>query len=193
MSDQVSDQAQTPQNVGGGAAPGQPHMTIHSQYVRDLSFESPNAPAVLGELKGNPEIQISLDSSARRFKDRLFEIILKLKVTSTIGERTGFIAELEYAGLVSISDQVAEDRIEGMVMVDAPTQLFPFARQIIAEATRNGGFPPLLVNPIDFNELLQQKKAQQAAEGANTVAETETEKTKADGKDGEKESAEKKA
>lgn len=162
----MSDQAQTPQNVGGGAAPEQPDMTIHSQYVRDLSFESPNAPAVLGELKGNPEIQISLDSSARRFKERLFEIVLKLKVTSTLGERTGFIAELEYAGLVSIAEQVPEDRLEQMIMVDAPTQLFPFARQIIADATRNGGFPPLLVNPIDFKVLLEQKKAQQATEGA---------------------------
>ena len=168
----MSDQAQTPQNLGGGAAPGQPQMTIHSQYVRDLSFESPNAPAVLGDVKSSPEIQISLDSSARRFKDRLFEIILKLKVTSTMGERTGFIAELEYAGLVSIADQVPEDRIEQMLMVDAPTQLFPFARQIIADATRNGGFPPLLVNPIDFNELLLQKKAQQASGGPAVAPES---------------------
>ena len=160
----MSDQAQTPQNVGGGAAPEQPQMTIHSQYVRDFSFESPNAPAVLGDLKESPEIHISLDSSARRFKDRLFEIVLKLKVTGTMASKTGFIAELEYGGLVSIAETVPEDRFEQMLMVDAPTQLFPFARQIIAEATRNGGFPPLLVNPIDFNVLLQQKKAQKAEE-----------------------------
>jgi preprotein translocase subunit SecB len=179
----MSDQAQTPQNVGGGAAQGQPHLTIHSQYVRDFSFESPNAPAVLGELKEGPEIQISLDSSARRFKDRLFEVVLKLKVTSTIGERTGFIAELEYGGLVSISDSVPDERVESMLMVDASTQLFPFARQIIAEATRNGGFPPLLVNPIDFNELLQQKKAQQAQEGSSTVSGDDAEQAKSDGAD----------
>lgn len=160
----MSDQAQSPQNVAGGA-PEQPQMTIHSQYVRDFSFESPNAPAVLGDLKESPEIHISLDSAARRFKERLFEIVLKLKVTGTIAGKTGFIAELEYAGLVSIAEQVPDDRFEQMLMVDAPTQLFPFARQIIAEATRNGGFPPLLVNPIDFNVLLQQKKAQKAQEG----------------------------
>ncbi|MEX0921376.1 MAG: protein-export chaperone SecB [Rhodovibrionaceae bacterium] len=162
----MSDQAQTPQNVGGGAAPEAPQMTIHSQYVRDLSFESPNTPGVLGELKDSPEIQISLDSAARRFKERLFEIVLKLKVTSTLGGKTGFIAELEYAGLVSIAEEVPDNRLEQLLMVDAPTQLFPFARQIIADATRNGGFPPLLVNPIDFNVLLQQKKAQQAQEAA---------------------------
>lgn len=162
----MSDQSQTPQNVGGRAAPETPLMTIHSQYVRDLSFESPNTPAVLGDLKDSPEIQISLDSAARRFKERVFEIVLKLKVSSTIGGKTGFIAELEYAGLISIGEEIPEERLEQLLMVDAPTQLFPFARQIIADATRNGGFPPLLVNPIDFNVLLQQKKAQQAQDAA---------------------------
>jgi preprotein translocase subunit SecB len=139
----------------------QPPLVINMQYTKDLSFENPNAPMVYGEIaKSAPDLTIDIDVRPSKLQERTFEVVLNLQAKAMTGEKAAFLVELDYAGVVTIGEQVtkAED-IQFLIMVDAPRHLFPFARQILAEATRNGGFPPLVINPVDFVSLYKQRMA----------------------------------
>lgn len=154
----------------------QPPLVINMQYTKDMSFENPNAPMVYGEIaKGSPDLSIDIDVRPGKLQDRTFEVVLNLQAKAMTGDKTAFLVELDYAGVVTIGEQVTKpEDVQFLIMVDAPRHLFPFARQILAEATRNGGFPPLVINPVDFLSLYQQRmaafaeasaKADEAAEG----------------------------
>ena len=153
------------------AAPQAP-LVVNIQYVKDLSFEVPNAPEIFASLRAQPAVSINLDVQARRVQDgqNVFEVTLAIRAEATEptaeGEaapaepRVVFIAELAYSGIFTLN--VPEQNVEPVLLVECPRLLFPFARSILSETTREGGFPPVLLQPIDFVALLQQRRAQQA-------------------------------
>lgn len=167
----MSDQNAAPADPANAQTPdGQPMMLVNAQYVKDLSFENPNAPQSLSQ-QGEPNVQIAIDVNANQVAEKAFEVTLTLRAEGTAGETSLFIVEIVYAGIFSIGD-VPEEYLAPLVYIEAPRQLFPFARAIIADAVRDGGFPPLLVQPIDFVQLYQQRAAQAQAEqqGADGTA-----------------------
>ena len=147
-----------------------PAAGMISQYVKDLSFENPNAPMVYAELPSAPTIDVSVDVDVKNLQERLFEVILTMRVKAHAEELTVFLVELDFAGLATIGDGVAEPEVEKILLTEVPQHLFPFARAVISEVTRDGGFPPLLINPIDFDDLFESRKAKDAelAQSAGT-------------------------
>ena len=151
-------------------APAQP-LTVNIQYVKDLSFEVPNAPAIYSTLRSQPNVNINLDVQARRIQDGqdVFEVTLQIKAEATEPAASNgaeptpvFIAELAYCGVFTLTG-VPENTVEPVLLVECPRLLFPYARNILADITRDGGFPPVLLQPIDFVSLWQTRRAQEAA------------------------------
>ncbi len=142
---------------GGGAM--QPGFRILAQYVRDLSFENPKAPESL-RVEGKPNIDLGVEMNAQGRQDGLFEVDLKLSVKASSEGGVVFNVELLYGGLFQLSG-VAEKDIEPMLLIECPRYLFPFAREVIAKATADGGFyPPFLMDPIDFAGIYTQRQAE---------------------------------
>mgnify|MGYP000524278878 CR=1 FL=1 len=139
-----------------------PSLSVLVQYVKDLSFENPNAPNSLAPQQNGPQIDINVNVGAQPLSATEFEVELKLTAKAKLEENVMFNVELVYAGLFRIQN-VPEEHLHPFVLIECPRLLFPFARQILADSTRNGGFPPLLLDPIDFVALYQQNAAQQAA------------------------------
>ena len=131
---------------------GQQQISVHAQYIKDLSFESPAAPDCFIESLGQPDVQIEVNVTAQRINETMFEIELKLVATARVEDRALFIAELVYAGLTSATG-VADNNLQPLMMTEGPRLLFPFARAIMSDMTRDGGFLPLNLNPIDFVAL----------------------------------------
>ena len=130
----------------------QEQISIHAQYVKDLSFESPASPECFVKTLGQPDVQIGVDVTAERINETLFEVQLKLTAAAKIEEKILFVTELTYAGLISATN-ISQDNIRPFMMVEGPRLLFPFARAIMSDTTRDGGFLPLNLNPIDFAAL----------------------------------------
>jgi len=146
-----------------------PPMTIHGQYIKDLSFEVPNAPAIFAKLtQQQPDISINVDVNATRLTENQFEVVLSIRSDCKVGEDVAFIAELAYAGIFELN--VEPEHVEPMMLIECPRMLFPFARNILASTTRDGSFPPLMLNPVDFAAMYRQRveqiMAQKQAEGA---------------------------
>lgn len=137
---------------------------VRAQYIRDLSFENPNPLAIFtSESQDQPEISVGIQAKAQNLGDRNFELILDFNIDAKRAQDTMFIVELSYGAVVTVSEDVAESDVQRAVMVDAAHLLFPFARNIIADMTRDGGYPPLMLAPVDFNNLYQQQNQQPAA------------------------------
>ena len=135
-----------------------PQVGIIAQYVKDLSFENPNAPrSFQGGLQ--PQIELNINVNARKAGDDVYEVELKVDATAKAEEMTSFIIELVYGGLFGLRN-IPEEALEPFLLVEAPRLLFPFARRIVADATRDGGFPPLMLEPIDFMALYMQQRQQ---------------------------------
>lgn len=130
----------------------QQQISIHAQYVKDISFESPAAPDCFVKALGQPDVQIEVNVTGQRVNETLFEVQLKLMATAKVEGQTLFIAELVYAGLMSATG-IAENNLQPLMMTEGPRLLFPFARAIMSDMTRDGGFLPLNLNPIDFVAL----------------------------------------
>jgi preprotein translocase subunit SecB len=144
---------------GNGATNGEgiaPRFQVVAQYVRDLSFENPGAP---GPVPGRPQIDFGVDLQARRTESGQFEVELKLRVSAKAEEKPIFLLELVYAGLFALHN-IPEEAVERVLLIDGPTLLFPFARRIVADAIRDGGMPPLMIEPIEFASLYQAKQAE---------------------------------
>lgn len=140
-----------------------PSMTVLAQYTKDASFENPNAPQSLQNDKGAPAININIEIGRQMMDDNTVEVVLML---SAKAERDGgvvFLCELEYAGLFGFSNITAE-QIQPMILIECPRMLFPFARQIMAEMTQNGGFPPILLDPPDFAAMYRDEMMRRSAE-----------------------------
>jgi preprotein translocase subunit SecB len=144
-----------------GASQGMnPSVNVIAQYVKDLSFENPNAPNSLAPRDSGPQLNINVNVGARPLSGTEFEVDLTLEARAQHGEEAVFVVEVIYSGLFRISG-VPQEHLHPFVLIECPRLLFPFARQIVADATRNGGFPPLMIDPIDFVALYQQNIAQQ--------------------------------
>lgn len=143
-----------------------PRLMIHRHYIKDLSVENPNAPSIFAT-RQQPQIKVSLDVRAQRVVERIFEVVLAAKVEAQIEDKSAFLIELEFAALSKVGDSVPNSEMEGILGVEVPQLLFPFARNIIADVTRDAGYPPLLINPVDFSSLQRQK----AEAGGNGAAE----------------------
>jgi preprotein translocase subunit SecB len=136
-------------------------VSVVAQYVKDLSFENPNAPRSLQMLaQTQPAINVNVNVGARKIDDNSYEVDLKIEVTAKQNADTAFVIDLLYSGLFALRN-FPEDQLEPFLVVSAPSLLFPFARRVIADATRDGGFPPLMLEPMDFGGLYLQQKAQQ--------------------------------
>lgn len=141
------------------ASPEQgPTFLVRGQYIKDLSFENPNAPRSLLALGKPPQIDVNVDLKAQKIDEDLYEMTLHLTARATIEGNALFLADLAYAGLFQLINVPAE-RVEAIIMVECPFVLFPFARRVISDITRDGGFPPLMLDPIDFHGLYAQNRA----------------------------------
>ena len=144
-----------------GAA--QPQLKILGQYLKDLSFENPNAPQSLNQQAGPPEINISVNVNARPLAAHDYEVELHLEAKASSANKVVFAAELLYAGVFRL-ENVPQEALQPVVLIECPRMLFPFARQVLADATRNGGFPPLMLDPIDFAGMYHRRAAQGQAQ-----------------------------
>ncbi len=134
-----------------------PKLSVRTRYVKDLSFENPNAPRSLRPERGAPAIGVDVGVDARSLGHANYEVSLGITATASHDGTTLFVVELKFAGIFLIRDFPPE-RVEPVCMVECPRLLFPFARRVIAEATRDGGFAPLLLAPIDFSALYHQRR-----------------------------------
>lgn len=140
----------------------QPSMRILGQYLKDLSFENPNAPQALAPQQTQPDINIAVNVNARNLAPTDFEVELHLDAKATSEGKVIFASELLFAGVFRMENFPA-NMLHAAVLIECPRMLFPFARQILADATRNGGFPPLMLDPIDFAGMYQKRMQQQSA------------------------------
>jgi preprotein translocase subunit SecB len=138
----------------------QPSLKILGQYMKDFSFENPNAPQSLGPQTQQPDINIAVNVNAKNLGPNDVEVELHLDAKATGDGKVVFAAELLYAGIFRL-ENFPQNVLHAAVLIECPRMLFPFARQIMAEATRNGGFPPLMLDPIDFAAMYQRRIAQQ--------------------------------
>ena len=148
---------------GAGATPANlPSLNVVVQYTKDLSFENPNAPGSLTQQQGSPNISIQVNVNAQKLSETDYAVNLVLEGSAGEGANTLFKFELDYGGIFRLQN-IPEQELQPVVLIECPRLLFPFARQIIADAVRNGGFPPLYIDPIDFVGLYQQRAAQNQA------------------------------
>lgn len=151
-------------DIEAGAAPqepqvgAQPGFRILAQFVRDLSFENPRAPDSLRSAAAPPDIDMGVEMNARSRPDGLYEVDLKLTARAERGPDTVFHIELLYGGLFSIQGVPAEE-METVLLIECPRYLFPFARRIVSDLTTEGGFPPFMIDPIDFQGIYLTRKA----------------------------------
>jgi len=164
MADQNDAQDFQGEQLANGADTG-PSAGMISQYVKDLSFENPNAPAIFQQQTA-PAIDVQFNIAAAQVGEEVHEAVLKIDVRAEVEGQVAFIVDLSYAGLFGFRN-VPVDQIQPFMLAEAPRLLFPFARRVLADAIRDGGFPPLLLEPIDFGQLYLQ---QQAAENGQQVS-----------------------
>ena len=157
-----------------GAGETQPQLGIRSQFVKDLSFENPSPLDRPAEAERSPDITVNVQVEARRLDETVFEVTLQITAHAKHAEKPVFLVELTYAGVFTFV-AIPQDALEMALLVECPRLLFPFARRIVADITRDGGFPPLLLTPIDFLALYRGRQAQAAqAEAAQGQPPTAT-------------------
>jgi preprotein translocase subunit SecB len=144
--------ADTANGMNNESAADSVSLGIAQQYIKDLSFESPESPHVFLEQTAQPNVNVNFNVAAENIREDIHEVVLNINIQSEIDGKTIFIAELAYAGLCQVKGASPEFTQQAL-MIEVPRQLFPFARAILADAIRNGGFPPLLLNPIDFQQF----------------------------------------
>lgn len=146
-----------------------PQVGLISQYVKDLSFENPNAPTVY-QWQDQPKIDVQFNIGSNQVAEDVYEVLLKIDVRAESGDKVAFQVELAYAGLFGLRN-IPEEQLPPFLLAEAPRILFPFARRVLADAVRDGGFPPLLLEPIDFGALYM---SQAQAQGGEQPVEIET-------------------
>lgn len=136
----------------------QVQLVLIAQYLKDLSFENPNAPTILQELQQTkPQVNVNVNVNAQRIGQEGYEVVLALTTEAKVEDKVAFIVELEYAALWGIRG-VTDEQLQPVLLVECPRLMFPFARGILADAIREGGFPQVLLDPIDFAGLLRQQQ-----------------------------------
>jgi len=164
------------ETTGNGASgtpttspPGPQQLIVNAQYIKDLSFENPRAPQSLIQQTAPPEVEINVDVKASNLGPEVFEVVLTINATARAEGEAVFLVELAYGTVVTVKNAPAE-MLPALVLVETPRIVFPFARAVIANATRDGGFPPLMINPLDFAELLRRQQADAPALGSAGTA-----------------------
>lgn len=162
----MSDQAQN------GAAPvaNGPQFSVEKIYIKDVSFEAPNAPAVFNE-QGQPQLQMNLNQRVQRLNDTAFEVVLGVTLTCTVNEKTAYLAEVQQAGVFSLAG-FDENVLDAMLGTHCPNVLYPYVRQTIGDLIQAGGFPPFLLQPINFDALYAEGLRQRAQQGDLANSET---------------------
>jgi len=152
--------------TNGNGAPAEagapPQLNVLAQYTKDLSFENPNAPSSLSPQATPPQINLQINVSANNLAENEYEVALSVEGKAENAGKTMFSFELVYAGVFRIMN-VPQENLHPLIMIECPRLLFPFAREIIATSVRDGGFPPLMLDPIDFVGLYRQNMERQAA------------------------------
>lgn len=143
-------------------------LMVRAQYIKDLSFENPSALSNITGAEEKPSISINIEAHAHNLKDRDFEVTLKIRIDAKKKDAQVFLMDLEYAGAFSIGPEVPEEYVRPILMIECPRILFPFARNIVATATQEGGYPALLLTPVDFADLYQRQMAQEQAQESET-------------------------
>lgn len=136
---------------------GAPEIQVKAQFIRDLSFESPNVLKLIEGPGTNPNLQLEINVNAQTIKEGLFESVIDLKAEANSKEGIIYDLEIIYGGLFAVSN-IRDEALEPFLLVNCPALLFPFLRRIVADVTREGGFPPLFLDPIDFASLYLQRK-----------------------------------
>ena len=158
-------------NSTGNGQDLQPQVGIITQYVKDLSFENPNAPAVY-QWQGQPNIDVQFNFGSQKVADDVYEVVLKVDIKSVFGNQTAFQVELAYGALFALRN-VPEEQLQPFLFAEAPRLVFPFVRRIVADAVRDGGFPPLMLEPIDFTALYLAQLEGQSGQSALSEAQGE--------------------
>ena len=161
-------------NGANGAAEdqaSQPQIQIVGQFIKDLSFENPNYRKILAERPANPDLEIEVNVNAEGLDENVFESVIEFGAKASTNENVFYELEITYAGIFRV-ENMPREALEPFLLIHCPTLLFPFLRRLIADLTREGGFPPLLLDPIDFGGLYQQRKAEEQSAG-NDNADTE--------------------
>lgn len=163
----MADQAAGAATAGANGATGH-QLIVNAQYIKDLSFENPRAPHSLLQQKEPPEVQLGVDVKAQTLGQEIYEVTLTVNANATTAGEAVFVVELAYAAVVTLRN-TPQELLPVMLLVEMPRLLFPFARSIVANATRDGGFPPLLLHPVDFAELLRRQQAVQSSQPIATA------------------------
>jgi preprotein translocase subunit SecB len=149
--------------TNGAAQPG-PTLTVQKLYVKDASFEVPNAPLIFQE-QGQPQITLNLSQRVNQFAEGLYEVVLTVTVTCKVGEKTAYLAEVHQAGVFGLAGFNAND-LQAVLATWCPHTLYPYARQVVSDLILAGGFPPFLLQPINFEQVYADSLAQQRAQQA---------------------------
>jgi len=160
-------------STNGGPPPAEanqapPQLNVLAQYVKDLSFENPNAPGSLQQQSQAPKINIQINVNAKPLAQNDFEVELKIEGRAETPGLFLFSFDLLYAGVFRIVN-VPQENIHAIIMIECPRLLFPFAREIVGNSVRNGGFPPLMIDPVDFVSLYRQKLSEQQPQAVPTA------------------------
>jgi len=139
----------------GGAEAAQP-ITINLQFIKDLSFEAPAAPGIFSLMQeSQPDINVNINVNANPLQDNVFEVVLEFQAECKVKEQVAFIFELEYVGVFTLN--IPDEHLQPVLLIECPRLLFPFARNILADVSRDGGFPSLMLGPVDFAAMFQAK------------------------------------
>lgn len=149
--------ADTPKTPDAAALNSAMQIGIGAQYIKDFSFESPHAPQIFAPTQSQPDINLGVNINTRSIGENTYEVVLLLKLETKVDGKSAFIAELSYGGVFMIP-KMAEEPLRAFLLVECPRILFPFARQILMTAVRDGGFPHVMISPIDFAALFQANK-----------------------------------
>ena len=157
-----------PQAEGADANAAQPQFTVEKIYLKDVSFEAPNAPQIFNE-QGQPQLNMNLNQKVARLADGVYEVVLGVTLTCMMGEKTVYLSEVQQAGIFSLIG-FDERTLDMMLGTYCPNVLFPYARQAISELISQGGFPPFYLQPINFEGLYAEGLRRRAEQAQGTVA-----------------------
>jgi preprotein translocase subunit SecB len=159
MSDATQDPAPPAPDDAQNAAPGAPPLRFLGQYIKDLSFEAPLAPDIFNILRDqSPEMDVTLDAAVRQIEGPLFDVTISVSLDAKAGDKTAFILELVYGCVAEVNPQVVpQEYAHSLLLIEVPRHMYPFVRQIVADTTGAGGFPPLMMQMVDFADLYRRK------------------------------------
>lgn len=143
-------------------ASNRPSMFLRAQYIKDLSFENPRAPASIFSLREPPQMEVAINLGAQRLDEQVYEVAIQIQVRAMAEKTTVFLCDLVYAGVIEVQN-IPEAQVEQTLFIQGAQLVYPFARRVVADVTRDGGFPPIALEPIDFAALYEQNRNKSTA------------------------------